>query len=93
VEPQAGRGVGAGNVTGPLRVENEPKPVRDDLADEARSAADIWTADAIEVNCERSRLTRVEELIARYSLSEPIVSRMAGSVRTRSISKSESKTG
>jgi hypothetical protein len=64
--------------------------VREDIADAARSASEIWNVDATSIECERIRLARVEELIARYSHADAAShSRMAGSVSTRQAKQSQ----
>jgi hypothetical protein len=57
--------------------------VREDLADEARSAVHVWSAEHLAVECEAHRQRRMKELVQRYSATEGIATRLAPSSATR----------
>ena len=69
--------------------------IREDLADEARTAHDIWLNDAISIDCKAVCNRRVEQLTSWHSAAGMrIVGRMAGSVPTREVDESRStRTG
>ena len=69
--------------------------VREDLADEARSARDLWATSTVAIDLARNRERRVEELFSRYSQREArAIGRMAGSLPTRKSDASpDAKTG
>ena len=69
--------------------------VRDDLADEARSAGQIWSRDSLEVDCAAVRERRVSELLHRYANAPTsAAARLAPSLPTRRPAASrEAKSG
>lgn len=67
--------------------------VRDDLADEARSAGDVWNCDHVQIDVRRVRDRRVEQLVQRYSAAQTSPGRLAPSGRRRSANNSTSKLG
>jgi len=62
--------------------------VREDIADEARSALRTWSKESIPVECQAHRERRMKELLQRYAAAEPAAVRLAPSVGTRAAAKS-----
>ncbi len=67
--------------------------VREDLADEARSAVRVWSVENIAVECEAHRQRRMKELLQRYAAAEQIATRLAPSAATRSTPSNRAKLG
>lgn len=75
--------VGSAIAISPLALAWLDVIVREDLADEARSAVRIWDAENIAVECEAHRQRRIKELLQRYAVAETVEVRMAPSAATR----------
>ena len=66
--------------------------VREDLADTARSAADIWTKSEVSIDVEAQCQRRVAELLSRFPhIKAKQVDRLAGSIPTRHTDHSHGK--
>ena len=66
--------------------------VREDLADEARSAVRVWSEENIAVECEAHRQRRMKELVQRYAAAENVELRLAPSSATR-MREGQAKSG